>query len=361
MHLVRTYTSHVSVLLAVQHAVCYITRRPVGSSRRRGFAIGCWRTTRRSTGTPSTSRTGRFGNWLENNIDWSLGRERYWGTPLPVWQCGDCRHQECVGSVADLKEKVGPGRAESLDELDLHRPYVDDVTYPCPKVAGARCSVCRKSSIAGSIRVQCQWRQWHYPFENKDEFIANFPANYICEAVDQTRGWFYSLHAISTLLFDQPCYLNCMCLGLILDGEGQKMSKTRGNVVRPWDVLNAHGADALRWYLFTASPPGNERRFSVELVGEVVRKFLLTLWNTYSFFVTYANIDGFDPAQHTLPVEERSTLDRWVLAELHRLIRQVDTSLANYDVTGATRPDRQVCRRLEQLVRPAVAAAFLEE
>ena len=286
---------------------------------------------------PEHIKYGRFGNWLANNIDWSLGRERYWGTPLPVWQCDRCRHQECIGSVAELKEKVGPQRAHELDNLDLHRPYVDEVTYRCPKCGATMRRVPEVLDCwfdSGSMPVA----QWHYPFENQDKFAANFPADYICEAVDQTRGWFYSLHAISTLLFDEPCYLNCVCLGLVLDGEGFKMSKSRGNVVSPWDVLNVHGADALRWYLFSASPPGNERRFSVDLVGEVMRKFLLTLWNTYSFFVTYANIDGFDPTQHTLPVAERSSLDRWVLAELHKLVGHVDNALANYDVTGATRP-----------------------
>ncbi len=170
-------------------------------------------------------------------------------------------------------------------------------------------------------------------------FEEQFPADFICEAVDQTRGWFYSLHAESTLLFDEPCFLNCVCLGLILDEQGEKMSKSRGNVVDPWSVLDEHGADALRWYLFTASQPGESRRFSVNLVGEVVRKFLLTLWNTYSFFVSYANIDGFDPtATQEVPVEERPALDRWILSELHTLVRTVDEGLTDYDVTGAARP-----------------------
>jgi len=179
--------------------------------------------------------------------------------------------------------------------------------------------------------------QWHYPFENQELFREQFPADFICEAVDQTRGWFYSLHAISTLLFDEPCFLNCVCLGLILDAEGEKMSKSRGNVVDPWSVLNVHGADALRWYLYTASPPGHDRRFSVELVGEVVRKFLLTLWNTYAFFVTYANIDGWTPSPGS-SLSSLSSLDRWILSELHTLIQRVDTGLANYDVAGAARP-----------------------
>lgn len=182
--------------------------------------------------------------------------------------------------------------------------------------------------------------QWHYPFEKQEIFKSQFPADYICEAVDQTRGWFYSLHAISTLLFDEPCFLNCVCLGLVLDGEGYKMSKSRGNVVDPWEVLNAHGADALRWYLYTATPPGNDRRFSVDLVGEVVRQFLLTLWNTYSFFVTYANIDGWTPVKGETEegVSPFSSLDRWILSELHILVRRVTAALEAYDVTGAARP-----------------------
>ncbi len=286
---------------------------------------------------PEHIKRGRFGNWLETNIDWALGRERYWGTPLPVWECAHCGCQECIGGVEELKGKVGEERAAALDELDLHRPYVDEVTYPCPECQGTMHRVpevidCWFDSGAMSVA------QWHYPFENQDTFKAQFPANYICEAVDQTRGWFYSLHAISTLLFDEPCFLNCVCLGLILDGEGYKMSKSRGNVVDPWEVINAHGADALRWYLYTATPPGSDRRFSTDLVGEVVRKFLLTLWNTYSFFVTYANIDGFDPGQRSVPVSERSPLDRWILSELNLLVDRVDKGLDGYDVTGAARP-----------------------
>ncbi len=181
--------------------------------------------------------------------------------------------------------------------------------------------------------------QWHYPFENKDMFEKQFPADYICEAVDQTRGWFYSLHAISTMLFETECFKNVICLGLVLDGEGQKMSKSRGNVVDPWDVLNAHGADAFRWYLYTASPPGQERRFSVDLVGEVVRNFTLTLWNVYSFFVTYANLDKWTPTPGSfLNGGETSDLDRWLRSELHTLVRDVTNALETYDVTGATRP-----------------------
>ncbi|MFQ5855077.1 MAG: isoleucine--tRNA ligase [Anaerolineae bacterium] len=283
---------------------------------------------------PDHIRDGRFGNWLENNVDWALGRERYWGTPLPVWVCDRCSDKVCIGSVQELEE--GAGRP--LDDLDLHRPYIDEVVLNCQACGGKMHRVPELIDVwfdSGAMPVA----QWHYPFENKELFEEQFPANFICEAVDQTRGWFYTLHAESTLLFDEPCFLNCVSLGLILDEQGEKMSKSKGNVVDPWSVLNVHGADALRWYLYTASQPGESRRFSVNLVGEVVRKFLLTLWNIYSFFVTYANIDQFDPTtSEEVPVPERPALDRWILSELHALERTVDEGLENYDVTGAARP-----------------------
>ena len=280
---------------------------------------------------PDHIKNGRFGNWLENNVDWALGRERYWGTPLPVWMCEKCGNQECIGSVQELSEKTG----KDLKGLDLHRPHVDEVFYPCPKCGEKMRRVPELIDVwfdSGSMPVA----QWHYPFENLDSFKKQFPADYICEAVDQTRGWFYSLHAISTLLFDQSSFKNVICLGLILDGEGQKMSKSKGNVIQPWDVLNEHGADAMRWYLYTASPPGQERRFSSDLVSEVVRNFTLTLWNTYSFFVTYANLDGWKPGN--VGKVQYSALDNWLRAELHALIRDVTTAFENYDVLGATRP-----------------------
>ncbi len=280
---------------------------------------------------PNHIKDGRFGNWLANNVDWALGRERYWGTPLPVWECKKCGFQECIGSVEELSAKTG----KDLKGLDLHRPHVDEVEYACPKCSETMQRVPELIDVwfdSGSMPIA----QWHYPYENKDVFKNFFPADYICEAVDQTRGWFYSLHAISTLLFGEKCFKNVVCLGLILDGEGQKMSKSRGNVANPWDVLNQHGADAMRWYLYTASPPGQERRFSASLVSEVLRNFTLTLWNTYSFFVTYANLDGWTPDKTKEP--QYSKLDEWLRAELHTLVRDVTTAFENYDVLGATRP-----------------------
>jgi isoleucyl-tRNA synthetase len=284
---------------------------------------------------PEHIRDGRFGNWLENNVDWALGRERYWGTPLPVWECDSCGHQHCVGGVDELSALSG----QDQSNLDLHRPYVDEVTWPCRECDGG--TMRRVPELidvwfdSGAMPVA----QWGYPYYHQEEFKDQFPADYICEAVDQTRGWFYSLHAISTLLFESVCFRNCICLGLIMDAEGEKMSKSKGNVVDPWDVLNAHGADAFRWYLFTATPPGSDRRFSVDLVGEVIRTFWLTLWNTYSFFVTYASLDGFDPTTAPeVPVEQRDLLDGWILAELHGLVRDVTDAFERYDVPGATRP-----------------------
>jgi isoleucyl-tRNA synthetase len=284
--------------------------------------------------TPDHIQTGRFGNWLENLKDWALGRERFWGTPLPIWVDEDNGDMVCVGSVAELEQLTG----QDLTELDLHRPYVDYITFPNPRGTGG--TMRRVPEVidvwfdSGSMPVA----QWGYPHRNQAMFEQQYPADYICEAIDQTRGWFYTLHAISVMLFDQPAYKNVICLGHILDKEGKKMSKSLGNIVDPWDVLDAYGADAFRWYLYTASPPGESRRFSVDLVGEVVKKFWSTLWNTYSFFVTYANIDGWTPSQDAPPVAERDRLDRWVLAELHRLVGEVTAAMEDYDVPRATRP-----------------------
>jgi isoleucyl-tRNA synthetase len=288
---------------------------------------------------PEHVRTGRFGNWLENNVDWSLSRERYWGTPLPVWECDQDEYRECIGSTAELSGKAG----RDLADLDLHRPYIDEVTYDCPQCGGTMRRVKDLIDVwfdSGAM----PFAQWHYPMENEDSFKSQFPADYICEAVDQTRGWFYSLHAISTLLTDSVSYRNVICLGLVLDGEGQKMSKSLGNIVDPWDVINVDGADAIRWYLYTASPPGNERRFSADLVGEVIRTFTLTLWNVYAFFVTYANLDR--PALSPAEPEGDNILDKWLLSELHTLIRDVTRAYEEYDVTGATRPIQAFVERL---------------
>lgn len=287
---------------------------------------------------PEHIKAGRFGNWLENNIDWSLSRERYWGTPLPVWECDDCKHRECVGAVKELSEKAG----KDLSELDLHRPYVDEVHWKCSDCGG------RMTRVKDLIDVwfdsgSMPYAQWHYPFENQEKFQQQFPADYICEAVDQTRGWFYSLHAISTLLNDDISFKNVICLGHIQDGEGRKMSKSLGNIVQPWDVLNVHGADALRWYLYTATPPGQERRFSSDLVGDVIRSFTLTLWNVYSFFVTYANLDKPQALTVTAATND---LDRWLLSELNVLVRDVTRAYENYDVLNATRPVEKFVEQL---------------
>ena len=281
---------------------------------------------------PEHIKNGRFGNWLANNIDWALGRNRYWGTPLPVWECPDCRHQVCVGSREELSKLTGSDQSE----LELHRPYVDDIHFTCPS-----CGHGKMQRVVELIDVwfdsgAMPYAQWHYPFENLEDFKAQYPADFICEAVDQTRGWFYSLHAIGTLAFDSIAYKNVICLGLILDDAGQKMSKSRGNVVDPWEVIDEYGADPMRWYMYTSSPPGNERRFSKDLVGEVVRSFMLTLWNTYSFFVTYANLDKWTPDSLVIP--QFSELDDWLLSSLETLVRDVTQAYENYDVVGATRP-----------------------
>jgi isoleucyl-tRNA synthetase len=287
---------------------------------------------------PEHIKEGRFGNWLENNIDWALSRERYWGTPLPVWECPECQHRDCIGSVKELSEKAGQDLSNpSINSgrgLDLHRPYVDNIHWDCPKCGGKMTRVLDLIDVwfdSGSMPVS----QWHYPFENKEKFESQFPADYICEAVDQTRGWFYTLHAISTLLFDKPSFKNVICLGLVVDADGQKMSKSRGNVVDPWDVINDSGADAFRWYFYTSAPPNAERRFAPSMVTDVVKNFTLTLWNVYSFFVTYANLDK--PDLHK-KVRLNNDLDKWLLSSLNALVRDVTGAYEAYDVPGATRP-----------------------
>jgi len=282
---------------------------------------------------PGHIKYGRFGDWLANNVDWAFSRERYWGTPLPVWNCPSCGRFECVGSVNELEQRGAAGMSR---ELDLHRPFVDKITFACPDCGGEMRRVPEVIDCwfdSGAMPVA----QYHYPFENATMLEdGRFPADYICEAIDQTRGWFYSLHAISTLLFDRICYENVICLGHILDARGEKQSKSKGNVVWPTEVVNKYGADALRWYLYTSSPPGNSRRYSDTILAEITRHFLLTLWNVYSFFVTYANIDKFTPGAEGSQLEH-SELDRWILSELNQLVTDVDSALESYDPTGAGR------------------------
>jgi isoleucyl-tRNA synthetase len=286
---------------------------------------------------PEYIKYGRFGDWLENNVDWAVSRERYWGTPLNIWRCESCSNLECVGSVEELKAKpkLTVGRYQLEAFKDLHRPYVDEITFACPKCDGTMRRVpdvidCWFDSGAMPIA------QWHYPFENKEQFEQNFPADFICEAIDQTRGWFYSLHAISTLLFDRPCFKNVVCLGHIVDAQGEKMSKSKNNVVDPWLVVDNYGADVLRWHLLTAAPGENVHRFSTQMVADTMRGDLLTLWNTYSFFVLYANIDHFVP-QETTPSLSPSHLDNWIISELNRLIADMTEAMDNYDLTSAAR------------------------
>jgi len=283
---------------------------------------------------PEHIKKGRFGDWLENNIDWAFSRERYWGTPLPVWHCEKCGRFECVGGIEELKQK--DSFSGFKEPLDLHRPYVDGLTFKCSECSGTMKRVPEVIDAwfdSGAMPVA----QSHYPYENRTMLEdGSFPADYICEAIDQTRGWFYSLHAISILLFNRPCYKNVICLGHILDPKGEKMSKRKGNVVWPFEVIKKHGADALRWYLYTASAPGNPRQFDDKQLDEISRRFLATLWNVYSFFVMYANIDEYRPASET-PSPSEAELDRWILSELNQLIIDVDTALDGYSPTDAGR------------------------
>jgi isoleucyl-tRNA synthetase len=284
---------------------------------------------------PAHIRDGRMGDWLANLVDWNLSRSRYWGTPLPIWICDDpdCAAQRCVGSTAELGLTV---------EHDLHKPFIDEVTLQCEKCGGSMHRVpdvidCWYDSGA------MPYAQWHYPFENKEWFEDRHPADFICEAIDQTRGWFFSLLAESTILFDEPAYRNVICLGHVVDKNGKKMSKTRGNIIEPGAVFDKFGADAVRWYFFTSVSAGAEYRLSIEAIQDVVRRFLLTLWNTYSFFVTYAAIDDWDSASDAPPVAERPALDRWALARLEETVDEVCAALDAYDATDA-------CRQVEALV-----------
>jgi len=280
---------------------------------------------------PEHIKHGRFGNWLENNVDWALSRDRYWGTPLPVWQCSE-GHEHCVGSIAELRGLAGAAEVPA----DLHKPYIDEVVFPCP--------TCEREMRRTPEVIDAWWdsgsmpfAQWHAPFENEDTFRERFPADYICEALDQTRGWFYSLLAVSTLLYGRSSYETVLCLGLILDPEGQKMSKSRGNVVVPWEVIDTHGADAFRWYYFTSKQPWDGYRFSLETVGESVRQFMLQLWNTYGFFVLYANAGGLTGSEAAGDEPAGTDLDAWALSRLHATTETVIERLDDYDTTSAGR------------------------
>ena len=281
---------------------------------------------------PDYIKRGRFGDWLEHNVDWAFSRERYWGTPLPVWECPDCGQFECVGGRADLASK--PEVSGYVEGMELHRPYVDDVTFSCGR-CGARMRRAPEVIDCWFDSGAMTWAQWHYPFEKEDVFKQMFPVDFVCEAIDQTRGWFYSLHALSTMLFDGPCFKNVLCLGHIVDANGEKMSKSKGNIVDPWAVVNEYGADAVRWYMLSSAPSENTHRFSVQVLGETMRRHLLTLWNTYSFFVLYANIDGFVPGKQKVP--RLSELDRWILSEMNQLVLDVTKAMDVYNFTQAIR------------------------
>lgn len=273
----------------------------------------------------------RFGDWLENVMDWGLSRDRYWGTPLNIWEC-TCGHRHAIGSIEELKSLSD----NCPEDIDLHRPFIDDVLI--------NCLICKNKMKRVPQVIDCWYdsgampfAQWHYPFENKEIFDDNFPADFISEAVDQTRGWFYSLLAISTLLFDKPAYKNVIVLGHVQDENGQKMSKSKGNAVDPFNALEKYGADAIRWYFYNNSAPWLPNRFSGEAVVEGQRKFMGTLWNTYAFYVLYANIDEFNPLDYELKYDQLSLMDKWLFSKLNTLIKEVDTNLDNYRITESSR------------------------
>ena len=281
---------------------------------------------------PESIGKGRFGNWLENIQDWAISRNRYWGTPLPIWEC-ECGHRHCIGSREELYKMSGDEKAKTVE---LHRPYIDEITIKCPE--------CGKEMHRVSEVLDCwfdsgamPFAQYHYPFENKELFERQFPAQFISEAVDQTRGWFHSLLAESTLLFNKAPYQNVIVLGHVQDEHGQKMSKSKGNAVDPLDALKKHGADAIRWYFYSNSAPWLPNRFHDDAVIEGQRKFMGTLWNTYAFFVLYANIDNFDPTKYTLDYDKLSVMDKWLLSKLSTLIKTVDTDLDTYKITETAR------------------------
>lgn len=280
---------------------------------------------------PDTIRTGRFGKFLENVIDWGISRDRYWGTPLPVWTCEDenCNHRECIGSIEELKEKA----IQCPEDIELHKPYIDNVHLKCPK--------CGKKMNRAKEVIDCwfdsgsmPFAQWHYPFENKEMFDNNFPAGFISEAIDQTRGWFYTLTAIGTALFERTPFENCIVLGHVLDEKGQKMSKSKGNGVDPMVLLDQVGADSTRWHFYTVSAPWLPTRLGLNNVQETQRGFLSTLWNVYSFYVLYAEIDQFNPLKYK-DFKITNVMDKWIISKLNTLVKEVDEKLENYDITSA--------------------------
>ena len=280
---------------------------------------------------PETIKKGRFGNFLENVIDWGISRDRYWGTPLPVWTCENekCNHQECIGSIQELKEK-----GINVDEnIELHKPYIDNVYLKCPK-CGEKMTRAKEVIDCWFDSGSMPFAQWHYPFENKEMFEKQFPAQFISEAIDQTRGWFYTLTALGTALFNKTPFENCIVLGHVLDGKGQKMSKSKKNGVDPLVLLDTVGADATRWYFYTSSAPWLSSRLSIENVQESQRGFLSTLWNVYSFYVLYAEIDQYNPLEHK-NYSTSNIMDKWILSKLNTLVKDVDEKLENYDITGA--------------------------
>jgi len=282
---------------------------------------------------PESTGTGRFGTWLENNVDWAISRQRFWGTPLPIWVSDqDPSYMECIGSIAELKAKAGI--ADDAD-LDLHRPWIDDITWPAPGGGTMR-------RVTDLIDVwfdsgAMPFAQHHYPFENKDLFNDQFPADFIAEGVDQTRGWFYTLHALSTMLFDKPAYLNVVSNGLVLDAKGEKMSKSKGNTVDPFATLAEFGADSTRWYMISNASPWENLKFSTEGIKETQRRIFNTVVNTYSFFALYANIDGFTNQHPTIAVKERPEMDRWIISRMNTVIQEVDQMYAAYEPTRAVR------------------------
>lgn len=282
---------------------------------------------------PEHIKKGRFGNWLETLVDWAISRERYWGTPLPIWKCKNCEHLEVIGSIEELKNKA----INYKEGLDLHRPYIDEIKLRCPN-CGEEMEREREVIDVWFDSGAMPYAQFHYPFENRKKFEESFPADYICEAIDQTRGWFFTLHVLGTLLFDSVAFKNCLTLELVLDDKGEKMSKHKGNIVDPWDVLNNEGADAIRWYLFTVTPPWIPRRFSRNAVNISLKNFLIPLRSSVNFFTLYANIDNFEPKKYeNIDVKERPIIDRWLISKFNSLVDYVNNKLDEYNITDATR------------------------